>query len=56
MAGVDLLQDRSGRLFVLEVNAVPGWKALSGALNVDVAQLVWRWIADEMEKSEGATR
>jgi RimK family alpha-L-glutamate ligase len=50
LVGVDLLQDQSGRLYVLEVNAVPGWKALSSALNVDVAQLVWRWI----EEAKGA--
>jgi RimK family alpha-L-glutamate ligase len=37
MAGVDLLPDRDGKLVVLEVNAVPGWKALSGATGVDVA-------------------
>ncbi len=48
MAGVDLLQDRSGELFVLEVNAVPGWKALSRAVGVDVARLVWDWIEKEV--------
>lgn len=37
MAGVDLLPDRDGKLFVLEVNAVPGWRALSAATGVDVA-------------------
>ena len=37
MAGVDLLPDANGNLVVLEVNAVPGWKALSAATGVDVA-------------------
>ena len=37
MAGVDLLRDQSGELYILEVNAVPGWKALSQTCNVDVA-------------------
>ncbi|WP_152051016.1 ATP-grasp domain-containing protein [Tautonia marina] len=38
MAGVDLLPDsRTGRLVVLEVNAVPGWRALSAATGIDVA-------------------
>ena len=38
MAGVDLLPEAgSGRLIVLEVNAVPGWRALSAATGVDVA-------------------
>lgn len=38
MAGVDLLPDAGGRLTVLEVNAVPGWRALAGATGVDVAR------------------
>jgi ribosomal protein S6--L-glutamate ligase len=37
MAGVDLLPDEGGRLIVLEVNAVPGWRALAAATKVDVA-------------------
>jgi ribosomal protein S6--L-glutamate ligase len=37
MAGVDLLPGRDGTLRILEVNAVPGWKALSAATGVDVA-------------------
>jgi RimK family alpha-L-glutamate ligase len=37
MAGVDLLPDSRGRLVVLEVNAVPGWRALAAATGVDVA-------------------
>ncbi|MDB5352848.1 MAG: alpha-L-glutamate ligase, RimK family [Planctomycetota bacterium] len=37
MAGVDLLPGDDGHLVVLEVNAVPGWKALSAATGVDVA-------------------
>jgi ribosomal protein S6--L-glutamate ligase len=40
LAGVDLLPGRDGRLYVLEVNAVPGWQALSRTLKVDVARLV----------------
>ncbi len=38
--GIDLLPARDGRLFVLEVNAVPGWKGLAAALNVDIAHKV----------------
>jgi ribosomal protein S6--L-glutamate ligase len=38
MAGVDLLPDPSGRLLVLEVNAVPGWRALARATGIDVAR------------------
>ena len=41
MAGVDLLDDLdTGQPVVIEVNAVPGWKALSKATHVDVATLV----------------
>lgn len=39
-AGVDILEGRDGKRYVLEVNAVPGWKALSQTLNVDVAAAV----------------
>jgi glutathione synthase/RimK-type ligase-like ATP-grasp enzyme len=37
VAGVDLLPGRDGRLYALEVNAVPGWRALAAATGVDVA-------------------
>lgn len=40
MAGIDILTDSSGRDFVLEVNAVPGWKATAKALDVDIARVV----------------
>lgn len=36
-AGVDLLPDPDGGLYVLEVNAVPGWRALAPVTGVDVA-------------------
>jgi ribosomal protein S6--L-glutamate ligase len=39
MAGIDLLPDSAtGRLTVIEVNAVPGWRALGAATGVDVAR------------------
>jgi tetrahydromethanopterin:alpha-L-glutamate ligase len=38
MAGVDLITDLDlGRLVVLEVNAVPGWRALARVTGIDVA-------------------
>ncbi|HEV3122287.1 MAG TPA: 30S ribosomal protein S6--L-glutamate ligase, partial [Isosphaeraceae bacterium] len=40
MAGVDLLPDRDGRLLVVEVNAVPGWRAFAPATGIDVASAV----------------
>jgi ribosomal protein S6--L-glutamate ligase len=40
IAAVDILPDRAGKLWVLEVNAVPGWQALCKTVKIDVAQLV----------------
>lgn len=37
ICGVDLLYDAAGRCFVIEVNAVPGWKAFSRTNDIDVA-------------------
>ena len=39
-AGIDLLTGRDGRSYVIEVNAVPGWKALASVTGVDVADRV----------------
>ena len=36
-AGVDLLPLRDGRVFVLEVNSIPGWQGLQSVTQVDVA-------------------
>jgi ribosomal protein S6--L-glutamate ligase len=44
MAGVDLLQDQAGRWLVLEVNAVPGWRALAPTCRVDVAEALVKYI------------
>jgi tetrahydromethanopterin:alpha-L-glutamate ligase len=41
MAGVDLIEDLDlGRMVVLEVNAVPGWRALSRVTGIDVAAAI----------------
>jgi len=39
-AGVDLLYDEGGQLFVIEVNAVPGWRAFERATQIPVAERV----------------
>jgi len=44
IAGVDLLPGRDGKLYVLEVNAVPGWRALSRVTGVDVAEKVLQYV------------
>jgi ribosomal protein S6--L-glutamate ligase len=40
VAGVDLLPGPAGSYVVLEVNAVPGWRALAAATGVDVAAAI----------------
>jgi ribosomal protein S6--L-glutamate ligase len=50
LAGVDILPGRDGQLYVLEVNAVPGWKGLAKALDVDVAARVLEFAADEVRR------
>jgi RimK family alpha-L-glutamate ligase len=46
-AGVDLIQDDRGRWLVIEVNAVPGWRAFTPVCGIDVASCVSRFIAGE---------
>jgi RimK family alpha-L-glutamate ligase len=45
VCGVDLLPGSDGQLYVLEVNAVPGWRALAPATGVDVAAEIVRFVA-----------
>ena len=42
VAGVDLLPGPGGELYVLEVNAVPGWRALAPIAGVDIAAEIIR--------------
>ncbi|MEZ6141464.1 MAG: RimK family alpha-L-glutamate ligase [Zavarzinella sp.] len=44
--GIDLIQDRSGNSYLLEVNGVPGWKAFSQVHQCDVAAQVLQALAD----------
>ncbi len=37
-AGVDLIRDESGRLWVIEVNGIPAWKGLQGVCDVDITE------------------
>ena len=45
IAGVDLLYDRAGNCYVIEVNAVPGWQGFSRTTGIDVAELLLASIA-----------
>jgi RimK family alpha-L-glutamate ligase len=51
-AGVDLLPSRDGHVFVLEVNGIPGWRALQSAGQLDVADT----IVDCLERRVDAAR
>ncbi|HTM53879.1 MAG TPA: RimK family alpha-L-glutamate ligase [Pirellulales bacterium] len=51
LAGVDLLPAEDGRLLVLEVNAVPGWKALARTVRTDIARLVLEFVASRASAS-----
>jgi ribosomal protein S6--L-glutamate ligase len=42
--GVDLLPGPDGRLYVIEVNAVPGWRALAPVTGIDVAAELVRYL------------
>src|SRR5438105_5354274 len=48
MAGVDLLPGPAGEMYVLEVNAVPGWRALAPATGVDIAVLILRFLLSQV--------
>jgi len=36
-AGVDIIQDSTGRYVVIEINSVPAWKGLQSVCAVDLA-------------------
>jgi RimK family alpha-L-glutamate ligase len=44
VAGIDLLPGPGGELYVLEVNAVPGWRALAPVTGVDIAAEMVRFV------------
>ncbi|WP_425400737.1 ATP-grasp domain-containing protein [Aeoliella sp.] len=48
LAGVDLLPCRDGRLYAIEINAVPGWRALGRATGVDVSGVVLKWLGSQV--------
>jgi RimK family alpha-L-glutamate ligase len=46
VAGIDLLPRPGGGYFVLEVNAVPGWRALAPTTGIDVAREIMRHLSE----------
>jgi ribosomal protein S6--L-glutamate ligase len=49
-AGVDLMQGPAGEWYVLEVNAVPGWRALAPVTGIDVAAEMVRHLAERVRR------
>jgi RimK family alpha-L-glutamate ligase len=49
VAGVDLLPGPGGEMYVIEVNAVPGWRALAPVTGVDVADEIVRHLEETIE-------
>lgn len=47
-AGVDLMQGPAGEWYVIEVNAVPGWRALAPVTGVDIATAMLRHLHDRV--------
>ena len=43
-SGVDLMYDEANNPVVIEVNAVPGWKAIQKTCDVDVCDVFFRWL------------
>ena len=50
-AGIDLLYDRQGNPYVIEVNGVPGWRAFQRVNRMDVAKLVIHALESGVEHS-----
>lgn len=54
-AGVDLLQGPDGRVFVLEVNSIPGWEGLQRATGADVAGAIVEHVAARLKVARGVS-
>ncbi|WP_035692484.1 ATP-grasp domain-containing protein [Azospirillum halopraeferens] len=52
-AGVDLIRDREGRPYVLEVNSMPAWQGLQSVAAVDVAACVVEHVLGRMAGGGG---
>jgi len=53
VAGVDLLPGPAGEWYVLEVNAVPGWRALAPVTGIDIPVLLVRFLAEDYHRGQG---
>lgn len=44
VTGIDVVESRSGEVFILEANAVPGWRALESVVREDIADHIVRFL------------
>ena len=51
IAGVDILPSRDGSIWVLEVNAVPGWRALQTVTSKNISAAILSTIRDHCNKN-----
>ncbi len=51
VVGVDILPAQDGRDYLLEVNAVPGWRGVAASLNCDVARLIVDYVVERVAAS-----
>jgi ribosomal protein S6--L-glutamate ligase len=49
-AGVDLMPGPAGKWYVIEVNAVPGWRVLAPVTGIDVAAAMVRHLAGKVQR------
>ena len=46
LAGVDIIPDISGKFWVLEVNATPGWAGLQTVSQIDITDAIASWLIE----------
>jgi RimK family alpha-L-glutamate ligase len=49
-AGVDLMCDRDGRWWVIEVNSIPAWRGLQGVCGADIASLLVEDLCERLNR------
>jgi len=52
-AGVDIIQDRTGRYLVLEVNSMPAWRALQTATGIEIADALAAHVMSRIQGERG---
>ena len=49
-AGVDLMPAEDGRVYVLEVNSIPGWRGLRKTVSFNVADVIVEYLLWSLKK------